>query len=254
MSAGIPSVSQAAAGAYRDLGTVLLALGRLSIIAIVIATGIEIAGLMLPDRSAQPSLATLIAFVLNLIEGFLLTPYLIAVHRLIVLGEVTKNYRFAPNEARFQQFFGWSVALTLVWFVLTFVVSLLTATAVILQIVVTLVALILFLIVSLRLTIIFPAVAVDAPGATWQNVVADTKGHVWRIFWIDLVAFLPLAVVAVVLAFSVSGRTTALSAPNIASVIVSAVLGVAGRMLFVVIASRFYLWIGNRTKGLPASA
>ena len=254
MTAGIPSVSQAVAGAYRDLGTVLLALGRLSIIAIVIGTGIEIAALMLPSRSAQPSLATLIAFVLNLIEGFLLTPYLIAVHRLIVLGEVTKNYRFAPNEPRFQQFFGWSVALTLAWFVLVFVVTLLKATGVMLQTVVMLVALILFLIVSLRLTIIFPAVAVDAPGATWQNVVADTKGHVWRIFWINLVAFLPLAVVAVVLEFSVSGRTTALSAPNIASVIVSAVLGVAGRMLFVVIASRFYLWIGNRTKELPASA
>lgn len=253
MTAGIPPVSQAVAGAYRDLRTVLLALGRLSVIAIMIATGIEIAALMLPGRSA-PSLATLIAFVLNLVEGFLLTPYLIAVHRLIVLGEVTKSYRFAPNEPRFQQFFGWSVALTLAWFVLMFVVTLLKATPVMLQIVVMLVALVLFLIVSLRLTIMFPAVAVDAAGATWQNVVADTKGYVWRIFWIDLVAFLPLGVVAVVLEFSVSGRMAAISAPNIASVIVSAVLGVLGRMLFVVIASRFYLWIGNRTKGLPAEA
>lgn len=254
MTAGIPPVSQAVAGAYRDLRTVLLALGPLSIIAIMIATGIEIAALMLPGKSAQPSLARLIVFVLNLLEGFLLTPYLIAVHRLIVLGEVTKSYRFAPNEPRFQQFFGWSVALTLAWFVLMFVVTLVKAMPVMLQIVAMLVALVLFLIVSLRLTIMFPAVAVDAPGATWQNVVADTKGYVWRIFWIDVVAFLPLGVVAFLLEFSVSGRTAALSAPNIASVIVSAVLGVLGRMLFVVIASRFYLWIGNRTKGLPAEA
>jgi hypothetical protein len=35
--------------------------------------------------------------------------------------------------------------------------------------------------VSLRLTILLPALAVEAPGATPAHALADTKGHVLRI-------------------------------------------------------------------------
>jgi hypothetical protein len=41
--------------------------------------------------------------------------------------------------------------------------------------------------VSLRLTVLFPALAVEAPGATPSHALADSKGHVLRLlalfFW-----------------------------------------------------------------------
>ncbi len=51
-----------------------------------------------------------------------------------------------------------------------------------------------------RAVILFPAVAVDAPSATWTNAMADTKGHFWRIvsLWICAI-FLPIFIVAALL-------------------------------------------------------
>ena len=40
---------------------------------------------------------------------FLLTPYLIAVHRFIILGETTAIYRLVPTDKRFQRYFAWSL-------------------------------------------------------------------------------------------------------------------------------------------------
>ena len=105
------------------------------------------------------------------------------------------------------------------------------------------------IIVTLRLTIIFPAVAVDAPGATWGNVMADTKGYAWRIFLFGLVASLPLIVPALVLGALIGfGTTTGSWIVSALSIVFTAVLSVVGLTLFIVVASRLYLWIGNRTK------
>jgi hypothetical protein len=46
-------------------------------------------------------------------------------------------------------------------------------------------------IVCLRLLILFPAIAVDADGASWRNAIADTKGHTWRLFFIMLLTAIP---------------------------------------------------------------
>jgi len=111
------------------------------------------------------------------------------------------------------------------------------------------IVLIAIIIVTLRLTIIFPAVAVDAPGATWRNVMADTKGYVWRIFLFGLVACLPLIVPALVLGALVgTGTRTGSWIVNALTITFAAVLGVVALTLFIVFASRLYLWIGNRTK------
>ena len=45
----------------------------------------------------------------------LVTPYFIAVHRFILLGEVTHRYRLDWDDRRYQLFFGWAFTL----FVLT---------------------------------------------------------------------------------------------------------------------------------------
>jgi len=45
--------------------------------------------------------------------------------------------------------------------------------------------------VSLRLTILLPALAVEAPGATPSHALVDTKGHALRILSLFLLALLP---------------------------------------------------------------
>ena len=49
---------------------------------------------------------------------------------------------------------------------------------------------------GLLLSLLFPAIAVDAPGASIRNAVADLWGKVWRIFCSGLLAVLPIAVAA----------------------------------------------------------
>ena len=50
----------------------------------------------------------------SLAQGFLTVPYYIAVHRLVILGERTTSYALAPSNPRFQLFFWWWAALTVV--------------------------------------------------------------------------------------------------------------------------------------------
>jgi hypothetical protein len=45
-----------------------------------------------------------------------LPPYLIAVHRFVILGEVTATYRLVPTDKRFQRYFGMSLVLAaMIW-------------------------------------------------------------------------------------------------------------------------------------------
>ena len=45
---------------------------------------------------------------------------------------------------------------------------------------------------------LFPAIAVDAPGASIRNAIADLWGNVWRIFWVGVIAVLPLLLATMV--------------------------------------------------------
>jgi hypothetical protein len=89
-----------------------------------------------------------------------------------------------------------------------------------------------------RLSILFPAIAVDAPGATLSNVLADTRGYGWQIFLIGLLASLPIGAVHILFRLLVR-RGTVMEA------VVDAALGIVSATLLVVIASRLYQRLGN---------
>ena len=97
----------------------------------------------------------------------------------------------------------------------------------------------------MRLAILFPAIAVDAPGATWENAVQDTRGHGWRIFCILTVPIVLLWIVVAIIAvveFKMLGALTwlLLIVPIIdAWVVISLAAAVA-------IASRLYQALGDR--------
>lgn len=171
----------------------------------------------------------------------LLTPYFVAVHRFIILGEVTKHYRLPWRDIRFQLFFGWAFTVfalcQLPWLTYAFprhwmlqLIGFAAAIGV--------------CVVFTRLTILFPAIAVDAPGATPRNAFDDTKGHGWYIFFLFLVSFLPS-----VLAVGLLAVVTVLMPALLRGVVLLAVVGVAIIVwvtLAVVVASRLYQAYGNR--------
>jgi hypothetical protein len=198
--------------------------------------------------------ALLVDFVFSCAQAFLLTPYLIAVHRGVILNERTSRYALAPGEHRFQLFFMWSIALSLMYWIPSFGVEQATDGPPSLPIAALMIALIaaaiVSVIVSLRLIILFPAIAVDAPGTTWANTMADTRGNAWRIFLICLVTMLPLFAVALVVVIVLGATEATQGALAVLSRIIGAIAEGAGSLLgatiAVVIASRLYLELGDR--------
>src|SRR5262249_44949505 len=107
------NVSVSIVTAWRDAHDALSALFVLALITfpIFLAVGIWEGWIR---RSAIGGVETLsYNFVEGVVRAFLLTPYAIAVHRFIILGEKTTSYRIAPAEPRFRHFFSWSLALLL---------------------------------------------------------------------------------------------------------------------------------------------
>jgi hypothetical protein len=251
----MPRISQAVAQVYRDVFHCIGELRALALIVLLITLAFQTAEvLLLPPGAGDPSRDLLLRFVSSLAQGFLTVPYYIAVHRLVILGERTTSYVLAPSDPRFQLFFWWWAALSVVAYLPLPLVELLSPARGsitfprLIALAAMPVVLIAIIIVTLRLTIIFPAVAVDAPGATWRNVMADTKGYVWRIFLFGLVACLPFIVIA--LAFGALVGFEPATRSWIASglfIIFSAASSVVALTLFIVVASRLYLWLGNRT-------
>jgi hypothetical protein len=251
------SIPEAATQAWRDTGAVLRSLRPVLLTAFLIASGLGLVNqfVVLPDLDvASPETgAALAGFIEAGVQAFLLTPYMIAVHRFIILGEVTPRYRLAPRAPRFQLFLLWSLALSLGYWIPVFALAALPHVMpyVLLAGGALLVIAVVAIVVSFRLMILFPAVAVDAPGATWDNAIADTRGHVWRMLFITLLAGLPAAIALIVgLALVASAGLIGGGRPGVAGVLLSALIGGAvgtlGLTLAVAIASRLYEQLGDR--------
>ena len=171
----------------------------------------------------------------------LLTPFFIAVHRFIILGEVTRHYRLQWEDPRFQLFFCWAFTI--------FALSRFALLGPVLpkHWMFQLIAFGLAIAVCVgftRVTILFPAIAVDAPGASPAHAIEDTKGHGWYIFFLFLLPFLP----SVLLLAFVGGLTVVLQplAGKLLLVPLAGLAGVVWMTMAVVLASRLYQSLGNR--------
>jgi hypothetical protein len=182
------SVFNAAATAWQDALAARQRMPRLFLTAIsaIAALNLIYFGVVLVGSLFGRGLfASLIGVVYVGLQALFLTPLAIAVHRFMLLSEVHDNYRFDMQEPRFTKFLTFLVALLVVPQLLH------AAFGGLIGLVVSIVV----VIITVRLVILFPAVAVDAPGAEWQNAMADTKGHSWRVFFILLCLILPVAIV-----------------------------------------------------------
>jgi hypothetical protein len=242
----MPSITQAIATVYRDLAAVARALGALMILAIGVV-GLTQFGLSLVSSwiPLPPNAAVLLVFVTGLVQVLLLTPYFIAIHRFILLGERATTYALAPREPRFQLFFTvWAAFLTLA-LAPSFVLNASRETGRVLGAVWGLVV----MIAGLRMIVLFPAIAVDSPGATPAQALAATKGHAWRIFGVVILAALPLMVGLVLV-----GRVMGVVGDSFGFVgtllvrAVDAAIGTVEMTLFNIVAARFYQWLGQRVQ------
>jgi hypothetical protein len=186
--------------AYWDLNRVLRELRRPALIAFGILVGVQIGALIAPRLLSQSMLGRMVfRHAIELGGLVLLAPFMIAVHRYILLGERTRRYSIEPASQHFQLFAGWLVVLGLLASIPSYLVVATTPAGPIYhfgrppspdpaQIVMLFAVLSTVFVLLTRMIILLPAVAIDAPGATWQNAFADTRRNTW---YVVLASFLP---------------------------------------------------------------
>lgn len=253
MTANKPPVFHSAWSAYSDTARAIATMPSVTSMAIVIgvvyglldyAVG-NLVGTDL-DKSYEPVLAS---SVIGVVWNFFLTPFFIAIHRFIVLGETTTQYVLQPRDPRFLRFFGWSLFLSLLLLIPGLLVPLSGKDASGFMVAVITALMVGFLFVVVRSILLFPAIAVDAPGATWSNAFSDTRGYFWRITGILLVAMAPAIVIALVFSGTAEPSADDGSAePSLLFSIGSSAISTILAALAVVIASRLYEAIGDRVK------
>lgn len=241
-------IMRAVGMAYRDIGRVARAMTRLVAVVLVILLTFNLLELVIPRSVFE---FPLVEFVFGAARGFLLTPFLIAIHRYIILDEVTLRYILAPQEPRFLRFFGWSLVPALVSVSGSLIQYLLSAAGLPARAVSlgASLALIVGVFAILRLMILFPAIAVDAPGATARNAFADSKGFFWDIFFIGLVAMLPLVALVmlmVVLEWPLELRGSVPVLWTVLEVVDKTVAELIAYPLYVAIASRIFQALAER--------
>lgn len=253
-----PSVASAMARVYWDLYLVLRTAWRPAlIVAVVLSIGL-VAALIVPLwLTRDPMGQTVARLVIWLGLGFLVTPYLLAVHRLVLLGELPVRYGLSLSSPRGQLFFSWLSLGILVLSVPSVLDALTMPKGPVYYYVgqaparlggswVVVAAHAAALVIVQRLLVLFPAVAVDAPGATWQNAFRDTSRHFWFFFALTTLPFLPIGLLGgalvPLLGLMGKGTLTGLIANTLwLGTMLFAVLTLAG-----IIAARLYQVVGDR--------
>jgi len=190
---------------------------------------------------------TALQLALDALQDILIIPVVIEIYRSLILREAAVN-AWANSPPRMWRMIGWTLVL---WLLKTvpFYLSNLSPSA-IANVIATVAAVMVVIVLLVRFAILFPAIAVDAPGASLGNVWADTSGRTWLIVKTYLIWYLPLLAIVVVAGLitdrvTVSDRLGTLG-DNALEFLATIVLTVAS--------ARLFDWIGHQVKGLPAGA
>ena len=242
---------------YSDVWRALRAMPLLFGCAVLIFLAVRVVEQLLPGRTwSGPLFGTVVDVLENAVQYFCLTPVMIATHRFIIRGDVTRSYVIDPADRAFLLFFVWTMAIS-VLFSLVFAFSEALMTYARIGAVSPFAALIPFPIallavfwLSLRLIVLFPAIAVGASGAKAANAFADTKGYDFRLIAIFLLAFMPFIAVSILVTIAL-GRGIMVRGSTLSVVysMFGAVFGTIVEALGVIIASHIFLAIGRKVRG-----
>ena len=205
--------------AWRDGLKAIVAMPILFAVALLATFAIDAASSLMPESVSRLPLAMQgVSLVAAILRGCLLAPLAIAVHRYVLLGEVTGRYRLDPFDPIFRRFVGFTIlfsviyalpGLTFVGFTILFSViyalpglwyelAFLThGPGAIVSFVLWGALYVMVIVVTVRRVILFPAIAIEAPGAGWRNAGNDTKGRSWVVLGTLFVAALPTVAMVV---------------------------------------------------------
>jgi hypothetical protein len=168
---------------YRDGLRAVVSMPQLAIVCLIAALGTSVVDFMLwPKGSAdKPVGIELLSFGVWVVQAGLFAPLAIAVHRYVLLGKVTRTYALDLGSARFKNFVFYGVLLqapTTLTSLLEGLISSATIFALNMA----------FLYLFVRLVVLFPAIAIDGPGAHPITALQNTRGHGIRALCTFLVA------------------------------------------------------------------
>jgi hypothetical protein len=256
MGSARPSIFSMLVWVYWDLAKALRMAWRPALIATVILSVGIIAALAVPHRLTYDPIGQLSARQIVLIGlCFLLTPYLMTIHRGLLLGEWTTRYSLLQPGPRYQLYFGWLVMCVLLLGLPSYIYELTAPRGPVYydashpytsyrSPIVGAVRTAAWLGFQYSL-VLFPAVAVDARGATWQNAFGDTRRHVWFVLAVTILSFIPIVLLSAAMAPLLR------SVPRdpvgmIASLLLLGAMSLVWLTLGAVVASRLYQVIGDR--------
>jgi hypothetical protein len=226
-------------------------------------------------RSHSPAIEFAILPLYWVAQSLVLTPLAIAVHRYVLLEELTEHYALDRSDQRFQRYFVFAVTLQALWLslwiwwilahfvfdapmpgepvprgagehlglilALGFAAPLITCFVVVR--------------VTLSVAILFPAVAIDAPGAGWHNARDDSEEHIFRMFCAFALGSVPTLLFDLVEDFTLMPEQGGSHpASQAVGIVVRAAKSVLIVSAFAAMASTFYVAYGRRLNGVAPVA
>jgi hypothetical protein len=239
-----PPVIETAAAAWRDAFRAIGAMPEVTGIALVLVLATSLAGFAIfpnPYALVRSPWLPVISIVSGVVQAILLAPLAIAVHRFVILGETANRYPLQPRSSRYLRFVGFAILVKILWQIPSTIQGFINPAFSRAFRIVAFVLSITVIIIVVRRAILFPAIAVDAPGATWSNAGLDTKGSSWRVVFIFVLTALPVSVIGVLLYWPLLAPQ---EQPDTVSVLlisgIGSVVGVAALCAFAAAASHIY--------------
>jgi hypothetical protein len=245
----LPTFSIAMA-AWRDVLRALGLMGTTFVVAIVAMIPVNFLQIYLVPRTpGGPSglMSHLWFLAYAVAQAFVLTPLLVAVHRFVLLKETTSYCRFLMPNRRLRRFFDWMAAMSALMAIPQFLFDPGIVSGELLRVfsLASGIFLLSFLLTNyVRLSILFPSIAIDAPGADWLNAIDDAKGHFWRMFLVIMCTLAP-SLIALGIVTKIADPSGSLIERIIAAVGIS-VVGVLSMAALAAMASHIYAAVADR--------
>ena len=201
----VAPIIQVATQAWRDTLRVLRAMGPL--VAVTAALAVLFAfvwgeALQAVDLKNLSKLQTIgLPIVSEAASNFILAPLIIAVYRFILLDKSTATYRLVGRDRRSWRFFLYLMLLSLALGVFRLVALLVSDPAQFsaLGVIVFISVFVAYAIFDARTTMLFPALAIDVPGANVTTAFHDSRRHFWRISLVKLCTVAPILIATEIL-------------------------------------------------------
>jgi len=260
-----PSGWEIASRAWRS---VFQAMGRMPVLfgsAFVLFLLLQLWALVLINHTIMQGLPVWVffagVFVQNIVSSLLTAPVAVAVHRWVLLSDVQPG-GLSWKAPYTRLFFLWALSLHLIYVIMNLPTLSFTAEMVRSGIVgkrpspgifLNLLPILAVMIVSIYLALVFPDVAIGEPSASWalraKASMARVRGNFWLLVRAAILAFLPLIVLQIILAFAtnhVSGRAVfredLLSPAAVARTLIGGLTAVLGIGLAASTVSWLYSW------------